>query len=188
MPNPLSQFGLTDLELDAAMKTNPLVIAGVEELAHRIEESLKDKAQVFGDRPPKRQGPPDPEHPFKESIHTELIRTKDGMPAARVGSDSPIAMWQEIGTKHFPEDAIFAKTAAEFGDTTGPVMSEEVAQAHGKLREALETLATLKAQGAAAEHIARATKAVAAARQARTSAFKAARGGRRRGGRRGRSR
>lgn len=185
MPNPLSQFGLTDLELNAAVAQHAEKIGALKAKADEIADHWKGIAPVFGDRPPKREAPPygGAEGEYRDSIRAEPFRKKDGMPAYRVGTDDYRALWIELGTKHMPEYAPATKTAALFGDTTGPIMSEGVKTAQGHLREQLETLAKLKAEGAAASRIAEQTKQVNAARQARTSAFKAARG-RRRGRRR----
>lgn len=178
MPNPLSKFGLTDQEIDAEMARNPEVLKGLQDLAHRVEESLKEKAPVFGatGRDERREAAPDPEHPFRDSIHTELIRTKEGLPGALVGSSHYLAVPIEIGDLHMPELAIFTKTGREFGDTTGPVFSNEgVQQAQGNLRGELQKLSDMKAGGASAASIKAQESAVKRARTQRSAAFNAAR-------------
>lgn len=175
MVNPLSKFGLTDQEIDAELARDPAVMRGLEDLAHRVETSLKDKAPTFDAVRDRRDAPPDPEHPFIDSIHTELVRRRDGKPAARVGSDHYLAIPIELGDVHMPEMAIFAQTAAEFGDTQGPIFSHGVQQAQGNLRQQLETLKQMKANGESRASIKAQQAAVTVARGERSAAFRAAR-------------
>lgn len=153
----------------------------LDKFAEKVRDHARGLAAVFGQtgRDDRRSAPPEGEPgDFRDSIK---VRTT-GKPGHRhVGSNSPIALWQEVGTRHFPEDAIFAKTAKYFGGT-GPIIDEGVQHAQGKLRGELERLEKLTAAGAASHHIAAQRRAVESARTARSAAFKAARG--RRGGRR----
>jgi hypothetical protein len=173
MANPLSKFGLTDMELDAEIAKNPEVIKGLEDLAHEVEDYWKGLAPVFDSQRDKRAAPPyDQPGAYRDSIHTELVRRKDGMPGARVGTSYFTALWIEVGTTHMPEYAPATKTAHYFHDTTGPVFSEGVQQAQGKLREALETLEKAKATGG---DVKSARTEVNQARSERSAAFKASR-------------
>jgi len=181
MANPLSRFGLTDAELDAEMLRSPEVIKGLEDLAHEVEEYWKGLAPVFdSDRDRRAEPPNDEPGAYRDSIHTEMTRSKNGAPSARVGTNDYKAIWIEVGTAHMPEYAPATKTAHYFHDTTGPVFSEGVQQAQGKLREALESLAKAKAAGTSAE-VKSAKSAVSRARGERSAAFKASRGRGRRG-------
>lgn len=173
--NPLSKFGLTDMELDAEIARDPKVIEELQHLAHDVEEYWKALAPVFDSARDHRASPPnDVAGAYRDSIHTELIRKKDGKPAARVGTNDYKAIWIEVGTAHMPEYAPATKTAHYFHDTTGPVFSEGVQQAQGRLREALETLAKLKATGTSAE-VKSQESVVKRARGERSAAFKASR-------------
>lgn len=156
----------------------------LDKFAHQICDELKDRAPVFDSKRDKRATPGIGEEAgeFRDSIQV----TPAGPHRRRVGSQSPIALWQEVGTRHFPEMGIFAQVAA-LHDGTGPVIEDvgiQHAQTH--LREHLEKLEKLAAEGASAASIAAAKVAVERARGARSAAFRAARGGRGRGGRRGR--
>lgn len=153
----------------------------LDKFADKVRDYARDLAPVFGEtgRDDRRDAPPEgAPGDFRDSIKASTT----GKPGhRRVGSNSPIALWQEVGTRHFPEDAIFAKTAKHFGGT-GPIIDEGVQHAQGKLRGELERLEKLTAVGVGAHHIAAQRRAVERARQARSAAFKAARGrGRRRG-------
>lgn len=152
---------------------------GVAEEAKKGADYAKSIAPVFGDLPPKR-GEPGLGEPgdYKESIGTKHMSTAK-VPTWRVFSDDPKAIWIELGSTHMPEYAVFAKMAAYFGGT-GPVIDEGVQHAQGKLRQELEKFEKLTATGAEAALIAEQKAAVSRARIARSSAFKAARGPRRR--------
>lgn len=154
----------------------------LDKFCDKVIEYAKGIAPVFGDLPPKRDEPGigEPED-YKNSIRQLPGHRKPGH--RRVGSDDPKAIWIEVGTRHMPEYAVFSKTAKYFGGT-GPIIDEGVQQAQSKLRSELEKLEKLGAEGAALHHIEAQRRAVNQARQARSSAFKAARGR----GRRGRSR
>jgi hypothetical protein len=175
MPNPLSKFGLTDEELDAEMARNPEVIKGLQELGDQVRDYWKALAPVFDEERDRRKTPGiGEEGDYRDSIHTEAVRRKDGKPGMRVGTNDPKAIWIEVGTAHMPEYAPATKTAHYFHDTTGPTFSEGVQQAQGNLREALETLAKAKATGTSAE-VKSAKSAVSRARGERSAAFKASR-------------
>ncbi|PBA85411.1 hypothetical protein DKM27_24685 [Mycobacterium tuberculosis variant bovis] len=152
----------------------------LHKFAEKVRDYARDLAPVFGEtgRDDRRTAPPEgAPGDFRESIK---VRTTGKPGHLRVGSNSPIALWQEVGTRHFPEDAIFAKTAKYFGGT-GPIIDEGVQHAQGRLRGELERLEKLAAAGAGAHHIAAQRRAVEQARTARSAAFKAARGRGRRG-------
>lgn len=147
--------------------------------AEQVAEHARSLAPVFGEtgRDERRSAPPEGEPgDFRDSIQ---VFSSDKVGHLRVGSKSKIALWQEIGTRHFPELAIFAKTAKYFGGT-GPTFEQGVAHAQSHLRDELEKLGKLAAEGVGADRLAAQHKAVAEARQARSSAFTAARAGRRR--------
>lgn len=173
MANPLSKYGLTDLEIDAEMARDPKLIKELEDHGAEIRDYWKALAPVFDGDKDRRKTPGLGEPgDYKGSIHTELVRRKDGKPGMRVGTNDPKAIWIEVGTAHMPEYAPATQTAHHFHDTTGPVFSEGVQEAQGKLREALETLAKLKESGA---DVKSARTAVSRARGERSAAFKASR-------------
>ncbi|CQD03774.1 hypothetical protein BN000_00645 [Mycobacterium europaeum] len=150
----------------------------LHKFAVKVRDHARGLAAVFGQtgRDDRRESPPEGEPgDFRDSI---TVRTTGKPGHLRVGSDDKIALWQEVGTRHFPEDAIFAKTAKYFGGT-GPIIDEGVQHAQGKLRGELERLEKMTATGAAAHHIAAQRRAVEQARAERSAAFKAARGPRR---------
>lgn len=153
----------------------------LHKFAEHVAEHARGLAAVFGEtsRDDRRQAPPKGSPgDFRDSIK---VFPSDKVGHLRVGSMDKIALWQEVGTRHFPEDAIFAKTAKYFGGT-GPIIDAGVQHAQSRLRDELEKLAKLGAEGAGLDRIAAQSKIVDQARQARSSAFKAARGqrGRRR--------
>lgn len=152
---------------------------GVDKLAHEVADYAKSIAPVFGDQPPKR-GEPGVGEPgdYKESIGVEAAPGAK-TPARRVISRDPKAIWVELGSRHMPEYAVFAKTAAHFGGT-GPVIEEGVDYAQGRLRGELKKLAEMTAAGASDAGLAAQRSAVDQARLGRSAAFRAARGPRRR--------
>ncbi|MDY0112706.1 MAG: hypothetical protein RBS21_00340 [Corynebacterium sp.] len=145
----------------------------LHKFAERVAEHARGLAAVFGTgRDDRRQEPPEGSPgDFRDSIK---VKTTGEVGHLRVGSADKIALWQELGTRHFPEDAIFAKTAKYFGGT-GPVFDEGVQYAQSHLRDALERLGKIGAEGATLDRIAAQRKIVEQARTARSSAFKAAR-------------
>jgi len=150
----------------------------LDKFAEEVRDHARGLAAVFGEsgRDDRRDAPPEGEPgDFRDSIE---VGPSPKVGHRRVGSNSKIALWQEVGTRHFPEDAIFAKTAKYFGGT-GPIIDEGVNEAQHHLRGELEKLEKLTAEGAAANHIASQRRAVNEARLARSAAFRAARGGRR---------
>lgn len=165
------------IEDEIALGLNSLEIeAELDKFAHEVADYAKDLAPVFDPERDRRATPGigEPED-FKNSI-----RVLPGGPVGhrRVGSDfDPIALWQEVGTRHMPEYAVFAKTASYFGGS-GPIIDEGVQHAQKNLRGELEKLEKMAAEGAAAHHIASQSRAVNQARLARSAAFRAARGGR----------
>jgi hypothetical protein len=165
----------------------------LDKLAHEVCEYAKSLAPVFGEtgHDERRGSPPEGEPgDYRDSIHVEKVHRDPDV--RRVISRDYKAIWIEIGTRHMPEYAVFTKTGAYFGSDTGPSfapgsgrrsMEEEgVAHAHKSLREELEHLAKLTAEGAAVHEIDAARSRVSAARLARSAAFRAAqpRRGRRR--------
>jgi hypothetical protein len=173
MANPLSKFGLTDMELDAEMARNPEVLKGLEHLANEVKDYWQALAPVFDEDRDRRKAPPNDEPgAYRDSIHVEMIRKKDGQPGAMVGTNDYKAIWIEVGTAHMPEYAPATKTAHYFHDTTGPHFSEGVQQAQGRLREALESLEKAKATGG---DVKSARAEVNQARAERSAAFKASR-------------
>ena len=145
----------------------------LDDFAAQIRDEIKDLTPTFGDKPPKR-GEPGIGDPGDAKAAVQVSGVK-GPGKRRVESDDPKAIWIEIGTRHMPEYAPFAKVAALHGGT-GPVILEQgVHTAHMHLRGELEKLAKLKAENAAAHKITAQRKSVEQARQARSAAFKAAR-------------
>jgi hypothetical protein len=156
---------------------------GLDKLAKDVCDFAKSIAPVFGDLPPHRDAPADGDvGEYRDSIQVEDVH---GHPdVRRVISRDKKAIWIEIGTKHMPEYAVFTRAAALFGAEGGPSFSASgrdsmadagVHHAHHKLRDELETLAKLKATGAAAHHISAQRGVVNQARIARSAAFTAAR-------------
>jgi hypothetical protein len=146
----------------------------LDKFADKVRDYARDLAPVFDEERDKRSTPGTGEEAgdFRNSIEVSGIKSPHHR---RVGSDSPIALWQEVGTKHFPEMAIFAKTAKYFGGT-GPIIEAGVAHAQSHLRGELEKLEKLTATGAAAHQIAAQRASVERARGQRSAAFQAARG------------
>jgi hypothetical protein len=171
-----------EAELLAGLETVEVQHA-LDDLANRVCEQVKAETPVFGESglDERRDAPPEGvPGDARNAVHVEKL--PDG--TRRVISRDKKAVWIEIGTSHMPEYAPFAKAAAMFGSTTGPSFSasgrdsmadEGVAQAHSELADELETLAKLKAAGAAGEAIAQQALAVQRARAARSAAFKAGR-------------
>lgn len=169
----------TDLRaLGFTVEGDLAIEAELDVFSTKIRDELRDIAPKWGDRDERRENPPHPEW----GVFADTITVSRVGPGRRhVGSSSPIALWQEIGTRHFPEDAIFAKIAKLHGGT-GPIIDEGVQAAQSHLRGELETLEKLAATGASSHALKAQRLAVEHARQARSSAFKAAkpRRGRRR--------
>lgn len=157
----------------------------LDEFCPQVVEYAKSLAPVFDSERDRRQTPGigDPED-YKNSIKTTPV----GPGHRRVGSDDPKAVWVELGSRHMPEYAVFAKTAKYFGGT-GPVVvsvgghDEGIEKAQHHLRGELERLEKLVATGAAVHQIKAQRLAVNQARVARSAAFNANRP-RRRGRRR----
>lgn len=168
--------GRMSIESEIALGLNSFEIEHeLDKFAEEVAEHVRSIAPEFGDRPPHRTEPPyDDLGSLKESITV----TPGGPGRRKVGSEDYKAIWAELGTRHMPEYAPFAKTAKFFGGT-GPIIDEGVRRAQGHLREELEKLEKMTAVGAAAHHIAAQTARVDQARIGRTAAFKAARGPRR---------
>lgn len=157
----------------------------LDRLAHKVADYAQSIAPVFGETgvDEHRTSPPEGEPgDYRDSIVVDPRMRRPGV--RRVISRSKLAIWVEIGTRHMPEYAVFTKTAKYFGAKGGPSFSasgrdsmadEGVGHAHKHLRSELEAYAKLRATGAAAHKVAEAAKSVAQARQARSSAFNAAR-------------
>jgi hypothetical protein len=149
----------------------------LDEFAHELAEEIRDLTPEFDDHPPKRGEPP---HGQPGDAKAAIEVKPMGPGKRRIESRDYKAIWIELGSRHMPEFAPFGKVAALHGGT-GPIIDEGINEAQHHLRHTLERLAKLGAEGASAESIAQQRLAVNQARQARSSAFKAARGGRRRG-------
>ena len=167
-------------DLRAGLKTAEIELE-LDHLAARVCEAVQQETPVFGDLPPKRGAPVEGQPgDARRDVHVEP--RPDG--SRRVISRNRLAVDIEIGTVHMPEYGPFTKAAALFGAKGGPSFSAEyrdsmadhgVAHEHERLRGELETLAKLKATGAAAHLVAAQRKNVAQARIARSASFKAAR-------------
>lgn len=166
-------------EILAQMARSAEIDVELDKFAHKIAEEVRDLTPEFGDLPPKR-GEPGIGDPGDAKAAIKVEHQAAKVPTRRVISRDPKAIWIELGTAHMPEYAPFAKVAALHGGT-GPIIDEGVEHAQGKLREEVDKLAKMTAVGATAAELSAQRSAVGAARQARSSAFKAARGGRRRG-------
>lgn len=181
--NPLSKFGLTDMELDAEIARNPEVLKALEDKAKEVETFWKDISPVFDATRDRRANPPeDQPGAYRDSIHTQMIRERDGRPGALVGTNDYKAVWIEFGSLHMPEYAPATKTAHYFGDTKGPIVSvggvnEGINQAQVKYREAREAYEKAKATGSDVKN---ARTELNRARGERSAAFNAARPRRRR--------
>jgi len=150
----------------------------LNEFTHKLADEVRDLTPTFGDLPPKRN---EPEYgqpgDAKAAIKVENAPKK--LHAKRVISRDFKAIWIELGSTHMPEYAPFAKVAAMHGGT-GPEFEEGIQHAQGKLRQELEKFEKLAAEGVDGALLAEQRRAVDRARQGRSSAFKAARRGRRR--------
>lgn len=175
--------------LRAGMATDVGVREATDHLANEVADKVREFTPTFGDLPAHRSSPAygapgDARAAIKVESHpTEPL-------ARRVISRDFKAIWIEVGTKHMPEYAPFAKAAKLFGGT-GPLIGS-VQEAQHTLRGELEKLAKvlsassavgLKAGIAKSSAIQKQKEAVHGARQSRTAAFNAARP-RRRGRRR----
>jgi hypothetical protein len=156
---------------------------GLDKLAADVCAAAKDMAPVFGDLPPHRTHPEEGDvGEYRDSIHVEDVHGRPD--TRRVISRDKKAIWIEIGTKHMPEYAVFARAAKLFGSEGGPSFSASgrdsmadhgVEHAHHRLRDELETLAKLKATDSAAHLISAQRGVINQARIARSAAFRAAR-------------
>lgn len=158
-----------EAELLAGIVGSTIAEHALDELAHEIAEEIRDLTPEFGHLPPKRANP---EHGEPGDAKAAIQVKHMGPGKRRIESDDFKAIWIELGTRHMPEYAPFGKVAALHGGT-GPVIDEGVKQAQHHLRHALERLAKVTVEGGAAS-IAAQKLEVAKARQARSSAFKAA--------------
>jgi hypothetical protein len=102
-------------EIRAAIATQAApreeVRTGVDDYAREVADYARSIAPVY-------DGPARPDvtsGAFRDSIHAEKASDHDGMPAARVVSESPIAALLEFGTSKMEKRPTFAKTAAKFG-------------------------------------------------------------------------
>lgn len=171
-------------EIYAQMVTNAGIDVEVDRFAHQIADEIRDLTPEFGNLPPKRGAPPHGQPgDAKDAIKVELAPGKRH--ARRVISRDYKAIWIELGSRHMPEYAPFAKVAAMHGGT-GPEFEEGIERAQGHLRSEVEKLTKMLAAGAGAtaEEIAEQRLAVDRARNMRSAAFNAARRGPRRGRRR----
>lgn len=150
----------------------------LDKFAHEIADEIRDLTPEFGDLDPKRGDPPHGE-PGDAKAAITVEPSPRGFLARRVISRDYKALWIELGSRHMPEYAPFAKVAAMHGGT-GPDFTEEIHQAQHKLRGEVEKLAKMLATDATAKAIAEQRREVDRARMGRSAAFKAARGYRRR--------
>lgn len=171
------------MSIEADLRALGLTVVGLEaehhldHFAEQIRDEIRERTPVFGDHPPKRDEPGIGEPgDLKASIVVDPIKSPG---LRRVRSDDPKVIWAELGAKHFPEVAMFAQVAALHGGT-GPTILEDAGIEHAQkhLRGELEKLAKLAAAGVP---LAAQRAAVQRARGQRSAAFRAARGGRRRG-------
>ena len=150
----------------------------LDKFAEQIRDEIRELTPEFGDKPPKRSGPGIGEPgDAKSAVRVGPIKSPG---RRRVESNDPKAIWIELGSRHMPEYAPFAKVASIHGGT-GPVIDEGVGHAQSRLREEIEKLEKMTAEGATAAAIAGQRSAVSRARGERSAAFTAARRGRRRG-------
>ncbi|KLO31585.1 hypothetical protein ABW16_01755 [Mycolicibacter heraklionensis] len=151
---------------------------GLDHFAGEVCEYARSIAPVFGDRPPKRDAPPfDEPGGFRDSIHVEHPRRGVRRVISRL---DPLALWQELGTIHMPEYAVFSRTAEHFGGTAPVIGDDGVMHAQSHLRKALVRLAELHAAGAGADEIAVQQTRVRMARQQRSAEFRRGQNERRR--------
>lgn len=175
--------------LRSALATDVTVLAATDHLAEEVAEKVKENAPVFSPEKGRRKTPPyGAPGAYRDSITVEHHPTEPL--GRRVISRDFKAIWIEVGSRHMPEYAPFTKAAAYYG-APGPILNQGVHDAQHNLRGELEKLAKLAAlpalglkAGIAKSSALTAQKAtVARARNARSSAFQAARGPRKRRGR-----
>lgn len=175
-----------EIDLEEGMNNDPEILKALRELAEKVCQDAKDLAPVFGEtgHDEHRKTPPhDDPGAYRDSI--KVVPIKDPH-VLRVQTNDFKAIWIEMGSKHMPEYAVFAKAAALNGGT-GPDFAAEIQGAQENLRGELEKLSKMHAEGAAAERISEQEQAVERARTARSVAFKQATA-RTKANRRGRSR
>jgi len=169
-----------------------------EEVHHKLDavvkeaqEMAKSLAPVFTEERGRRKEPPwDSAHlsepgtagDYKNSIVIEYVKGKPHV--RRLISRDYKAVWIEIGTRHMPEYAILTNIAREYGSKTGPSFSEGsdrvsmqdegVKRKHESLREHLEGLEKMIADGAAATAIEHMRNKIDRLRNERSAAFRAA--------------
>jgi hypothetical protein len=168
-----------EFEITEAMKSDPEIDEKLNKLANEVCEFAQSIAPVFGEtgHDERRESPPNDEPgAYRDSIHVE---ERKGNHVRRVVSYDYKAIWIELGSAHMPEYAVFAKTAAHFGGT-GPDFGDDVENAQQGLREEVEKLSKMRAEGHSAEAIEKQERAVKSARASRSAAFRASRRGRRR--------
>lgn len=163
-----------EADILAQMARSVEVDEALDRLAHQIADEIRDLTPEFGNLPPKRSQPSiGAAGDAKAAIKVEYVASAK-KPTRRVISRDFKAIWIEMGSRHMPEYAPFGKVAAMHGGT-GPVLDEGIQRAQHQLRNELERLAKMGAEGASVESIAQQRLAVDRARQARSSAFTAAR-------------
>lgn len=173
--------------LQQGMATDIGVRVATDRLAEAVADRVREGTPTFGDLPPHRGSPAHGSAgDAKDAIKVESHPSEPL--GRRVISHDFKALWIEVGTRHMPEYAPFTKAAAYYG-APGPILNAGLQETQHNLRNELEKLAKVSALGAVglkggiakAEAINKQKQAVHAARTARSSAFKAARGPRRRG-------
>lgn len=157
----------------AQMHDSPEVTAALDNLAQEVCDHAKSIAPVFGEtgRDERRQQPPNDEPgAYRDSIHVESVNDQ----TRRVISKDYKALWIELGSRHMPEYAVFAKTAVAFGGS-GPDFAQGIEKAQSDLHGEVQKLNQMVADGAPAHEIHNQRQAVDRARNSRSAAFKAAR-------------
>jgi hypothetical protein len=173
VPKALADLGITQDDIDQAM-----VDDGVDE---QLNNTANKMAEYWRSLAPVGTADEGDENPgaYRDSIHVERAETFDGFV---VQADDFKSHWIEFGSRHMPEYAPAAKTAAAFGGV-GPDLPENVAPVHRGLQEAIAEHEALKksrfrknpAERASKAQIAAAKAKVERLREARSTAFRTAR-------------
>lgn len=106
-------------EVELAMATSPLVRAELIDRATKARDYWRSIAPVGTHEHTLKSGHVDKPGDYRDSIQIEYRRLPNGVMAARIVAKDYKAAWIEYGSKHMPEYAPRAKTAAQFGATGG---------------------------------------------------------------------
>lgn len=106
-------------EVEAAMATSPLVQAELIKRAEEARDYWRSIAPVGTHQHTLKSGHVEKPGDYRDSIQVEYRRLPTGVMAARIVAKDYKSAWIEFGSKHMPEYAPRAKTAAQFGATTG---------------------------------------------------------------------